>query len=96
MNDTRYRVILYIIVVVILSTISIQVYWNYKNYGINKQQLLNDVQVSLDNAVNNYYANLAQQSSVGIISDLSPLELKNATVEFDSIIHHYKKIESYL
>jgi len=42
---------LYVITIVILSTICIQVYWNYKNYQINKQQLINDVQVSLDNAV---------------------------------------------
>ena len=42
---------LYVITIVILSTICIQVYWSYKNYQINKQQLINDVQVSLDNAV---------------------------------------------
>ena len=55
---------LYIISIVILSTIGIQVYWNYKNYQINKQQLINDVQVSLDNAVDSYYANLAERSAI--------------------------------
>ena len=51
MNDARYKWLLYVILIVILSTIGIQVYWNYKNYQINKQQLINDVQVSLDNAI---------------------------------------------
>ena len=37
MNDARYKWLLYVILIVILSTISIQVYWNYKNYQINKK-----------------------------------------------------------
>lgn len=64
MNDMRYKWILYGIAFVIISTISIQVYWNYKNYLNSKQQLVNDVQVSLDKAVNDYYANLAEKSTI--------------------------------
>ena len=66
MNETRYRWILYVIVTVIVATIAIQIYWNYKNYLNNKQQLINDVQVSLDKAVEDYYANLAERTTVGI------------------------------
>jgi two-component system phosphate regulon sensor histidine kinase PhoR len=65
MNDSKYRYILYVIVVVILSTIGIQGYWNYKNYLSSKQQLINDVQTSLDKAVDTYYANLAENSTIG-------------------------------
>ncbi len=65
MNNSRYRIILYFIVTVILSTIAIQVYWNYKNYLANKQQLIKDVQVSLDKAVDDYYVNLAEQTTIG-------------------------------
>lgn len=65
MNDSKYRYILYIIVIVILSTIGIQAYWNYKNYLTSKQQLVNDVQISLDNAVDSYYTNLAKRSTFG-------------------------------
>ena len=64
MNDSRYKIILYVIIAVIVGTISIQVYWNFKNYGVNKQQLVNEVQASLDNAVETYYANLAEKSTV--------------------------------
>ena len=66
MNDSRYRIILYFIVTVIFSTIAIQVYWNYKNYLANKQQLIKDVQVSLDKAVDDYYAALAERTTIGI------------------------------
>lgn len=63
MNDSKYRFSLYVIIVVILTTIGIQAYWNYKNYLSNKQQLITDVQVSLDNAVSTYYSNLAEKST---------------------------------
>ena len=66
MNDLRYKWILYTIVMVILSTIGIQIYWNYKNYQTNKQQLINDVQGSLDKAVDDYYAALAERTTVGV------------------------------
>ena len=63
MNDSKYKFSLYIIIVVILATIGIQTYWNYKNYISSKQQLITDVQVSLDNAVSAYYSNLAEKST---------------------------------
>ena len=67
MNNSRYQWTLYVIVAVIVSTITIQVYWNYKNYQTNKQQFINEVQTSLDNAVDKYYTNLAEESTVGFI-----------------------------
>ncbi|WP_452223307.1 sensor histidine kinase [Lacinutrix chionoecetis] len=67
MNTSKLRSILYFIVFVIVSTIAIQVYWNYKNYQTNKQQLINDVQVSLDNAVDTYYEGLAQKNTKGFL-----------------------------
>jgi len=87
MNDKRYKLILYVIVFVILGTISIQVYWNYKNYQTNKVQLINDVQVSLDNAVDTYYTNLAEKSTLGFtIEANSPIDLFSENGTFDSLI----------
>ena len=69
MNGLKYRWILYFISGVILATLCIQVYWNFKNYHIGKQQLINDVQTSLDNAVDGYYTKLAKQHTFGFISE---------------------------
>lgn len=86
MNDKRYRYILYAIVAVIVTTIAIQVYWNYKNYQTNKQQLIRDVQISLDKAVDDYYASLAKETSFSFSSKRSlPQHLR----EEDSIVKSY-------
>jgi two-component system phosphate regulon sensor histidine kinase PhoR len=85
MNDNRYRWILYTIVAVILGTITIQVYWNYKNYLINKKQLINDVQHSLDNAVESYFAQIAENKTIAFAYDINePIRPEENTV--DSII----------
>ena len=87
MNDKRYSLILYVIVFVILGTISIQVYWNYKNYLSNKQQLINDVQVSLDNAVETYYADLAEQSTIAFAFEGNTDAFFDKSNRLDSIFH---------
>ncbi len=86
MNDKKYRWVLYIIVSVIIVTIGIQLFWNYKNYLNSKQQLINDVQVSLDNAINSYYENLAKHKT------------QSYTVNYDTIDKpdHLRKIDSTL
>jgi two-component system phosphate regulon sensor histidine kinase PhoR len=86
MNDKRYQWILYIIVFVILGTISIQVFWNYKNYLVNKQQLINDVQVSLDNAVEGYYANLAENNTIAFAYQTNESNFIESG-KLDSLIH---------
>ena len=90
MNDSKFRYILYLIVGVIISTIAIQVYWNYKNYLTNKQQLANDVQVSLDNAVDQYYENLAQESTIAYAIDttIEDGQIKERK-RIETIIEHY-------
>ena len=53
----------YFISSVILVTLAIQLYWNYKNYQAGKQQLTNEVQNSLDNAIDSYYIDLADKNT---------------------------------
>ncbi|WP_241148065.1 hypothetical protein [Lacinutrix jangbogonensis] len=87
MNTNKLRSILYFIILIVISTIAIQVYWNYKNYQTNKQQLVNDVQVSLDNAVNTYYENLAKKTTLNfIIDDLSQSDFFKVDAEFKTLI----------
>lgn len=56
----------------IVATLCIQLYWNYKNYQVGKQQLINDVQTSLDNAVDGYYTQLAKTNSFGWFRENMP------------------------
>jgi len=87
MNDTRYKIILYVIITVIIGVISVQVYWNFKNYGVNKQQLVNEVQASLDTAVETYYANLAEKSTVAFaLEATSDEDVFGKDGKFDSIL----------
>lgn len=60
MKQQHYKVLLYFITITIVITIGIQVYWNVQNYNTNKQRLLNEVQISLDNSVEAYYADFAK------------------------------------
>ena len=95
MNDARYKGILYVIVTVILVTISIQVYWNYKNYLNNKQQFINDVQISLDNAVDTYYTNLAKKSTIGFtLEGNAQLDFFAEDGKLDSIMNTLKFTEN--
>ncbi len=72
MNTYTYKWILYLISVTIVLTIVVQGYWNYKNYKQNKQHFINDVQISLDNALENYYANLVQsKKDFGFVENVS-------------------------
>ena len=72
MNNIKYQQILYFISIVILLTLCVQGYWSYKNYLSEKRQLISDVQVSLDNAVDSYYTQLAKKNTLAYISDSVP------------------------
>ncbi|OIQ28790.1 MAG: hypothetical protein BM564_08460 [Bacteroidetes bacterium MedPE-SWsnd-G2] len=87
MNKRKHQFLLYVIIGVILSTIGIQVYWNYKNYLSNKQTFINEVQISLDKAVDDYYAKLATKSTIGFsFSGESSEDFLAENGAFDSII----------
>jgi len=87
MKTLKYRWIIYFITVVILGTICIQVYWNYKNYLSNKQQLINDIQLSLDNAVETYFADLAETNTLAFAFNSEKDGVFTKKSRLDSIIH---------
>jgi two-component system phosphate regulon sensor histidine kinase PhoR len=60
MNTKKYRWLLYTITLTIVATIAVQVYWNYKNYQQNKQRVINEIQLSLDNALEEYFADIVK------------------------------------
>ena len=67
MNTRKYQWLFYLITATIVATIGVQFFWNYKNYEENKQRVTNEIQLSLDNAVEEYYASLAKSNYLTIV-----------------------------
>jgi two-component system phosphate regulon sensor histidine kinase PhoR len=67
MNTKKYRWLLYTITLTIVATIAVQVYWNYKNYQQNKQRVINEIQLSLDNAIEEYFADIVKNDFITIV-----------------------------
>jgi len=82
MNKKNYKWVVYFITITVITTITVQVYWNYREYQINKQNLISKVQLSLDNSVEAYFVNLTKS---GIITFTS-LDSINSKEKTDTII----------
>lgn len=99
MNKQNYKWVVYFIGVTIFTTIAVQVYWNYREYQINKQNLISKVQLSLDNSVETYFANLTK-SGIITYSSLNPVNSNDKTdtiiVSTNSRQEFRKKIDSTL
>ena len=67
MDVKKYHWIFYFIAATIVTTISVQLYWNYKNYEENKQSVANEIQLSLDNAIETYYTSLAKSNFITVV-----------------------------
>lgn len=95
MNTKRYRWLFYFITATIIATIAVQFYWNYKNYEENKTRITNEIQLSLDNAIEEYYAKLAKEEITTIINFNSNKADSNTkvSIHFDSIFQKYKNFQ---
>ena len=82
MDKKNYKWVVYFIGVTIFTTIAVQVYWNYREYQLNKQNLISKVRLSLDNSVEAYFANLTKS---GIITFTSS-DKKNSEEITDTIV----------
>ena len=67
MNATKQHWTLYSITATIVLTIAVQLYWNYNNYLDNKQRVQNEIQNSLDTAIDEYYTDLSKSNFFAII-----------------------------
>lgn len=77
MKKQQYRSIVYFIGVVVALTLTTQVYWNYRNYQEGKAQLIRDVQTSLNESVDRYYVDQAENNLIGFsIGDSKSIETK--------------------
>lgn len=90
MNTKKYHWLLYLIAATIFITVAVQVYWNQKNYAQNKQRILNEIQISLDNAVETYYTQIVKTSDMNYLDHFSdsidlPKDIDTLIVLVDSI-----------
>ena len=74
MQSKKYRYIIWFIFITIVLTIAAQFYWNYNNYKINKQHVINEIQISLDNSLEEYYANLTKANYPAILDIQNSLQ----------------------
>jgi len=68
MNTQRYNWILYLISTTIVITVAVQLYWNYNNYLDNKQRVKNEIQNSIDIAIDEYYSDISKDNFFAIFS----------------------------
>jgi len=67
MNAKKQHWSLYFITATVVFTIAVQLYWNYNNYVDNKQRVKNEIQSSLDTAIDEYYTDLSKSNFFAII-----------------------------
>ena len=82
MNVQKYKWIFYLIIITIATTIGVQIYWNYKNFEENKQRVTNEIQLSFDNAVEEYYSSLAKSNFITIIDNKNTVTNEGSSQEF--------------
>ncbi len=76
MNLKKQHWTLYFITATIVLTIAVQLYWNYNNYLDNKQRVQNEIQSSLDTAIDEYYTDLSKSNFFTII-DYDSINIKS-------------------
>ena len=69
MNLKKQHWTLYFITATIVLTIAVQLYWNYNNYVDNKQRVKNEIQSSLDTAIDEYYTDLSKSNFFAIVNN---------------------------
>lgn len=77
MNLKKQHWTLYFITATIVLTIAVQLYWNYNNYLDNKQRVQNEIQSSLDTAIDEYYTDLSKSNFFTVI-DYDSINIKSS------------------
>lgn len=84
MKSQKYNRILYFIVTAIVLTLALQAYWLYRSFQAEQRELIADVQVSLNKAVDDYFTQLAQRQSMAFISDSFDIHGDSIKITIDS------------
>lgn len=89
MPKETFRRIIYFISTVIAVTLCTQLYWNYKNYKDGRQQLTREVQSSVNNAIDSYFIDMAENYKIGISVTKEGRMIEDPKV--DSLLHRMGK-----
>jgi two-component system phosphate regulon sensor histidine kinase PhoR len=92
METKKYKIILYVISITIVTTIIVQFFWNYKNYQSNKQRTINEIQLSFDNAVEEYYSSIAKKNFLTVVENGD--KKRNGKRKIDSVLKTFKKLKN--
>lgn len=68
MNSIKSKKIIFFISVVIVITIGLQFFWNYKNYIVNKDHFKNEVQTAYDKAIDIYFSEKSKKDIISLVS----------------------------
>lgn len=71
------RKIIVFISIIVLSTICLQAYWNYKNYVANKERLTNEVQIAYDNSLETYFDETSKETFISLFSSDSTVQIND-------------------
>src|SRR5690554_164846 len=82
--------IVFFIGLIVMMTIAIQFYWNHIQYKDNKQQVINEIQAALDNAIDTYYNELSKMTRIELVfqEDTLSTGLKTNFNEYNKTIVH--------
>lgn len=76
MKKSKFTFIIIFITATILATISLQVYWNLKNYAENKTRVVNEIQTAFDKSVDKYYVEESKKSTVAYFEPRKKRKIK--------------------
>lgn len=93
MKRKNYKYILLFITVTVIATISLQLYWNYKNYMENQRRLINEVQIAFDNSIEYYYVEDVKNDFVAFINKDKSVKTDEflEAVKMDTVFKNKKK-----
>lgn len=69
MKTKNYKYTLIFIILTVLATIGLQIFWNIKNYRENRSQLIKEVQTAFDNSIEYYYVEDSKNDFVAFVDE---------------------------
>jgi hypothetical protein len=71
---------------IILFTICLQVYWNYKNYQSNEVRLKNEIQIAFDKSLELYFDEASKDKFITVFSSDSTIQIEDFMNKINSLL----------